>query len=557
MLREGRIDRREFIRKATALGLTLPAVSVLLAACGGGGGGSSEPSGATSAGDTSGETAPPAETTAGEPKPGGTLLFARNFEPESLDPMGPADNGSIFVRVQIFDTLVRQDPETQPLVGPGIAESWESSPDGLTWTFTLRDATFSNGDPVTADDVKFSLDRFMDPTINVNIPSLAYGFKSVDIVDPKTIQVTLEFPVGALLDNLSVFPASIVNKKLVEQDGEEHWKNPIGTGPFVLGEWVPGDHVTLTKNPNYWEAGLPYLDEIRFDYVADDNARLLRIQSGEADIVEGVPFTQIESLQGQEGFGLEVQTISRFEAVFINNRNAPLDDQNVRKALSLAVDKDALNAAVYGGVGEAANDMIPKGKFTADAATVPPYAFDLEQAKQLIAGSAGAGGFDATFIYPAGSSIHKELSTILQAQWAELGVNVKLEEVDQASLFDRYLAGDWDLAVPLVQFTADVPVNDEVALLFYDDNPDNAIAAFATGWKVPAELVQMTQAFVQGTTDDDRTAKYLEIQTLAMDQAPWVTLFFLPAVTAVGSQVQGFKTLLAAWWDLEDTWLDK
>lgn len=562
MLQEGRVGRREFLKRATALGLTLPAASVLLAACGGGGGGgaaeTTAPPTTAPAETPAGETTAPAETAAtGEPKPGGTLLFARNFEPASLDPMGPADNGSIFARVQIFDTLVRQDPETQPEPGPGIAESWESSEDGLTWTFKIRDAKFSNGDPVTIDDVKFSLDRFMDPEINVNIPSLAYGFKSVDIVDEKTIQVTLQFPVGALLTNLSVFPGSIVNKKLVEAQGDDHWKNPVGTGPFMLDEWVPGDHITLVKNPNYWESGLPYVDGIRFDYVPDDNARILRIQSGEADLVEGIPFTQIQSLQGQEGFALEIQTIARWEGIEVNHAKPPLDDANVRKALNLALDKDAINQAVYGAAAEIANDMIPKGQFTADPATVPPYAFDLAQAKQLISQSPASGGIDVTFVYPAGSSIHKELSTIVQAQWAEIGINVKLEEVDQASLFNRYLAGDWDLAVPLVQFTADVPVNDEVALLFYDDNPDNALRAFATGWKVPHELVSMTQKFAQGTSDDERATLYLDIQKLAMDQAPWVTLFFSPAVTAVGNQVQGFKTLLAAWWDLEDVWLNK
>jgi peptide/nickel transport system substrate-binding protein len=556
-LQAGMIGRREFLKRAMALGLTLPAASVLLAACGGGGGGATAAE--TSGGETapSGATGAPAETAAGEPTPGGTLIFARNFEPESLDPMGPADNGSIFVRVQIFDTLVRQDPETQPVVGPGIAESWESSADGLEWTFTIRDAKFSNGDPVTVDDVKFTLDRFMDPKINVNIPSLAYGFKSVDIVDEKTIKITLQFPVGALLTNLSVFPASIVNKKLVTEQGDDHWKNPVGTGPFILKEWVAGDHVTLAKNANYWEAGLPYLDEVRFDYVADDNARILRIQSGEADLVEGVPFSQIQSLQGQQGFALEIQTIARWEGIEVNHNKPPLDDINVRKALNLALDKDAINQAVYGAAAEIANDMIPKGQFTADPATVPPYPFDLDQAKQLIAQSPASGGIDVTFIYPAGSSIHKELSTIVQAQWGEIGVKVKLEEVDQASLFDRYLAGDWDLAVPLVQFTADVPVNDEVALLFYDDNPENALRAFATGWKVPHELVQMTQKFAQGTSDDERASLYLDIQKLAMDQAPWVTLFFAPAVTAVGNQVKGFKTLLAAWWDLEDVWLER
>jgi ABC-type transport system substrate-binding protein len=178
---------------------------------------------AVAAGGCGGDDAADAgETTAegdGTPTSGGILRFARNFETQSLDPMGPAENGSIFVRVQIFNTLVEADPDTLPDVGPGLAESWEQSDDGLRWTFTLRDAMFSNGDPVTAEDVKFSLDRFIDPTINVNIPTLAYGIEDIEIVDDKTVAVNLKHPVGALLENLSVFPASIVSKKLVEAEG--------------------------------------------------------------------------------------------------------------------------------------------------------------------------------------------------------------------------------------------------------------------------------------------------------------------------------------------------
>ena len=206
--------------------LTLLLAVVVAAGCSGGNGG-------WDSGDT--------ETSAdGTPKPGGVLTFARNFETQSLDPMGPADNGSIFVRVQILNTLVEADPDTLPDIGPGLAESWESSDDGLRWTFNLREATFSNGDPVTAEDVKFSLDRLIDPKINVNIPTLAFGIKDIEIVDDSTIAVNLEYRVGALLENLSVFPASIVSKKLVEAEGADHWKNPVGTGPLKNKESVPG-----------------------------------------------------------------------------------------------------------------------------------------------------------------------------------------------------------------------------------------------------------------------------------------------------------------------------
>ena len=550
--------RPSFGPRTLALLLCLVLASVALVAAGCGGDDDEPAAGTTDAATTdTGATTTADEEDAGEPQTGGALQFARDFETQSLDPMGPADNGSIFARVQIYNTLVEADPDTLPDVGPGIAESWEASEDGLTWTFHLREAQFSNGDPVTAEDVKFSLDRFIDPEINVNIPSLAFGIESVEIVDERTIQINLEHPVGALLDNLSVFPASIVNRAAVEADGDDHWRDPVGTGPFMVKEWVAGSHITLERNPNYWEEGKPYVDEVLMNYVADANARMLQIQSGEAHIAEGVPFSQIESLQSAEGFEIEITTVAAWEGVFLNHRKPPFDDVNVRKALNLAADKDAINAAVFGGVAEVANDMIPKGRFTAPPEEIPPYTFDLAEAQSLMAESSVPDGFAATFVYPAGSTLHQELATILQAQWAEIGVDVTLEEVDAGALFDRYLGGDWEIAVPLPHFTSDVTVNDEVATLFYDNNPDNVIRAFASGWDVPEEIVDMTQQAAQATEEEQRAELWPQVQQAVMDEAPWVTLFFTPSVTAVADDVHGFQTLPNAWWDLEDVWIEQ
>ncbi len=535
--------RRASSRRVLAL-LALLLVAFAVAAAGCTGDGDEE----TDADETAAEEE-------GTPTSGGVLQFARNFETQSLDPMGPADNGSIFVRVQIFNTLVEADPDTLPDVGPGLAESWEQSDDGLSWTFTLRDASFSNGDPVTAEDVKFSLDRFIDPEINVNIPTLAYGIESIEIVDDKTVTVNLKHRVGALLENLSVFPASIVSKRLVEEEGDEHWKNPVGTGPFKLKEWVPGSYIELERNENYWEDGKPYLDGVRFDYIADDNARVLKMQDGEADLLEGVPFSQIESLSDAGDFEVRVDDIVRWEGIFLNHKRKPFEDVRVRQALNYATDKEAIKAAVYGGVGEVANSMIPKGKYTAPADVVPAFDYDVDKAKELMA-EAAPEGIDATMLIPAGASHLRELATVVQSQWKEIGVTLSIEEVDGGALFDRYAAYDYDVAVPLVKFTSDVTVEDEVALLFFDTAESNALKGFFTGWIPPDSLFALTEQAAQGT-EEERQERWPQVQQAAMDEAPWVTLFFLPTVHGVQDYVKGFRVVPNGWWDLEDVWLEK
>lgn len=494
---------------------------------------------------------------AGGPQRGGTLTFARFFETQNLDPAGVADNGSIFVRVQIYNTLVEADPDTLPNVGPGIADEWSSSPDGMTWTFHIRDnARFSNGEPVTAEDVQFSLERFADPTISVNIPSLGVGVESVDIIDDQTVQVNLDRPVGAFLENISVFPASIINKAAVLAEGDDHWMNPLGTGPFKVKEWVPGSHITLERNEYYWEEGKPYLDEIRFDYIPDDNARILRIQGGDADLVEGVPWTQIPDLSLSEGFSIHVADIVRYEGVFLNHTIPPLGEIGVRQALNYATNKAAINEAVYGGVGEIANSMIPKALYHSDYDTLPAYFYDIEKAKELMAASSMPDGFDLAYIYPSGSTAHEQLGTILQADWAQIGVNLSIEEVDTGTLFgDRFFTMEYESGVPLPKFTSDVVVPDEVALLFYDKDPSNILAGFFTGWEIPDELERFTEEAAFTTDEAIRAELWPEVQRIAMEEAPWVTLFFLPTVHAVADHVEGFRVVPNGWWDLEDVWL--
>ena len=381
------------------------------------------------------------------------------------------------------------------------------------------------------------------------------GVESVDIIDDQTVQVNLDRPVGAFLENISVFPASIINKAAVLAEGDDHWMNPLGTGPFKLKEWVPGSHITLERNEYYWEEGKPYLDEIRFDYIPDDNARILRIQGGDADIVEGVPWTQVPDLQASEGFRIQVDDIVRYEGVFLNHTVPPLGEIGVRQALNYATNKAAINEAVYGGVGEIANSMIPKALYHSDYDTLPAYFYDLEKAQELMAASSMPDGFDLAYIYPSGSTAHEQLGTILQADWAKIGVNLSIEEVDTGTLFgDRFFTMEYESGVPLPKFTSDVVVPDEVALLFYDKDPSNILAGFFTGWEIPDELERVTEEASFTNDEAIRAELWPEAQRIAMEEAPWVTLFFLPTVHAVADDVEGFRVVPNGWWDLEDVW---
>src|SRR5215813_9438391 len=204
-------------------------------------------------------------------KRGGTIVLARPEEPLSFNPYTQGDNGSIYAIVQVCDQLIEAGP-TGTELKPGLAESWDVSPDGLTYTFKLRSAKFSDGSPVTIDDVVFSLNKLNDP-------SAAYQFlmkpvKTIEKVDDSHVKVTLKEPYAPFLSVMSVFASSIVKKSVFEASPDDFASKPVCSGPFKVQSYERGTKVVLVKNPNYWDVGadgqpLPYLDEVDLLNVPD------------------------------------------------------------------------------------------------------------------------------------------------------------------------------------------------------------------------------------------------------------------------------------------------
>jgi peptide/nickel transport system substrate-binding protein len=529
--------QQELTRKQALLrfgaGASLLSLSGLLAACGGGGG---EGQGTI--------------TSQGEVKKGGRFSMARNEEPLSLDPIIPSDNGSIWVIYQMFDQLTTVNEDSSG-VAPSLAERWEISPDGTIYTFTIRQGvTFHDGSPMTIEDVVFSLERVFDPKGS----GYSFLFGTVDrveAVDDTNIQITLKEPFTPLLDNLNVFPASIVPKAALEADAEGFAQNPIGTGPFKLQEFAKGRHVHLVKHDKYWKEDRPHLDEVLIPYVTDDNTRILRVQGGEVDAAVAIPYAQIDQLDAQDDIDVQIEELFRFDGMWLNHAESPLDDVKVRQALNYATDKEAMLKSIYFDKVEIANHMMPKMKYWRD--DVEAYPYDPERAKALIAESKAPDGFRLPIVTPTGDVIIQQIAQIIKEAYAEIGVDVQITNLDIGTAYTNFSSFNYTAGANWY-ITSDVPGPDELAAIQFDYSAASGTKSFFTNYNSERATQLVNEA---GRGDDAaREEAFGDLQQLVMDDAVLVALFFTPARTALRSHVRDFKTVKTAWWRLEDVWLD-
>lgn len=482
--------------------------------------------------------------------PGGTLRMARDQEATSLVPWDSPGNGNIFSQENIFDHLVDQLPSS-PDVQPALAESWEVSPDALTYTFHIRQGVrFSNGDPLTMDDIKWSLDRMIDPKIDASWAFLMDDIKGFEVVDDSTIKMVMKKVNASVLYTLSLPGGGIASKKAFDSMGETAFaQNPIGTGPFAVDKWTLGQDLLLRKNPYYWKAGKPSFDAVDFIIVKDDNARMLKIQSGEADIAQTVPFSQAKTIDAADGISVKVEPYVVLDSVWLNNAAKPLDEKSVRQALNYATPKDVINEVVFDGLGTPQNSMISTGLRYWDP-SVPAYPYDIEKAKQLLATSSVPNGFDLPILVDGKDTLSEQTVEILQAEWAKIGVNVDIQKLDGSVIDDRYWKGDYMARMyPPSAISSDIPDDSEQAaiMLAYGEQWHS----FGTNYKSDEATKIVNEAV--GTVDGARReALYHKLQRLGMEDAPQVAMIFAPTVTAVSDRIGNFQTLTPGWWRLED-----
>jgi peptide/nickel transport system substrate-binding protein len=537
------------MRKTGAIVTSGVALVLLLAACGG--------SGSTHASLAGSGGVSKSAACQATPVKGGNLVYERQAATLTLDPLNPKNgNGDIFAYNQIYSGLVRSDPtgQTNNIV-PSLAERWTVSNDGKTYTFYLRPGIkFSNGQPVTADDVAWTLNRFGNPKINAIMAAVAGGFGHASVVNNTTVKVQLTRPVAAFLYDISIWPAFILPKNLVEKEGAAFYNHPVGTGPFMVQNFVKGSYITFVRNPYYWETGKPYLNSVRYNFVSDSNTRILAVESGSAQELDVVPFSQVSTLRSNKSITVQSAKVPLFLGLWMNHARKPFADQNVRKAIQYSIDRPLINKEIFDNLGTVPNSVLMSFAMDASDSTVKPYPYDVTMAKSLMAKSAFPHGFSTTLTYPSGTDFYEQLALTLQQELGVIGIKVKLITQDTATVTNDWFTRAYDMIFPFASFTSDITVPDEYADFLA--NWGNGFMGFESNWRDPA-INQAVLKFESTLNQSSRLQQWAQIQQSLMNVTPVMNVLSLPFVNAHRSNVCGTYLDGLGSDHLEYTWIAK
>lgn len=407
---------------------------------------------------------------AGQPKRGGLLVRLMNQagDAPSFDLHQESTSATTESAGPMYDNLIMFNPIKPDEIVPDLAHKWDLSPDGKTYTFYLnKDVKFHNGNALTAGDVKFTLERVMEPPKGVVSPrrDAFSAISGIDTPDDYTVRINLKRPNPSLLPNLAQGWMAIYDKEWMEAKGQDAAKKEfMGTGPFRLKEYIRGTSMEVERNPNYWVEGKPYLDGIKTMVVPDPNTRLAAFKTGQV-MYHALEVSDFKTLQQEMGDKLDFFTQGSlgFGSLYMNTKRKPYDDPRVREALNLVVDRNAAIQILAQGDAEHGGYMMPSGPWSLSQEEIvkfPGYGkdktADLEKAKKLLAEAGLSAGWNAT-ILTRNSQSYLDLSVFIIDQLKKVNVSAEVKPVETAQAYDIARKADYDLLTWSHGFALDDP----------------------------------------------------------------------------------------------------
>jgi len=460
---------------------------------------------------------------------GNVLRMGLNSEVLTLDPIKTVYGPDIIIQGIMFSRLLRANADRSEVLG-GLAETMEISDDGLTYTYHMAEAHFSDGSPITAEDAAFSLTRLRFQKDSAYVAPFD-AISEVKAADAKTVIVTLSRRFTPFVTLPELWNAGIVPKADVEKKGDEEFaRNPVSSGPFRLVEWRQGDRVILEKNPTYYRAGLPHLDGVELIYVPDDNTRLSMLQAGDLDMMIGVPAPRVQEMIDLS-FRAQPETSSVTNCLLINHAAEPFNDLKVRQAVNAAIDRAAIAETVTSGFASPASSVMAPALdfFNAD---LPVPTRDVGKAKALLA-EAGKEGLAFELMVSAGIVDDERSAVLIQSQCAEAGITVNISKVDSTQQWTRLTEGEYQATLGW----------------WYNEtrDPDSALRWAVCGtcgnqsYFTRFDNARVNELIEIGSAETDeakRRATYAELQQITYDEVSYVPLYYPPYFNAYSTRVQ-------------------
>ncbi len=483
------------------------------------------------------------------------LRIANQGEPETLDPQKTSTVVESNVLRNLFEGLVVMDPKGN--VAPGVAASWNASEDGVTYTFHLRDAKWSNGDPVTASDFVFSLRRIEEPKTKSQYAEVLYPIKNaeevntgkaepaalgVKAIDPKTLEITLKAPTPYFLQLLTHQTTLPVNEKAIAAFGDE-WVKPgkmVSNGAYMLADVKPSAYIKLVKNPQYWDASKVTIDTVMFDPSEDRAAVLKRYRAGEFDIVYGdLPNDQLAWLKQNMPKELHIAPYAGVYYYTFNTTKPPLNDQRIRQALTMAINREVLVEKITLAGEFPAYGFVPDSiaNYTSQKVSWAKLSQDQKEAEALkLIKEAGYGPEKPLKLQLAynTSENHKKIAVAIAAMWKKLGVEVDLVNTELKVHYANLRQGDFQ--VGRAGWIADYNDAQNFLFLHQSSTKQQNYSKFSN----PEYDKLMDQAST--TNDVQKRAQLMEqAETILLKELPVLPIYFYVSRNLVSTKVKGWE----------------
>ncbi len=452
----------------------------------------------------------------------GTLVVVQEAEPVGLDLMQSSIQTTMSVCYNIHDTLFH--PQEDATVLPALAEKWEKV-DPLTWKITLRkDAVFHNGEPVNAAAVKFSYDRINSEELKSPNKGKLSAFTELNVIDDHTFTIKTAQPYAPGLYMLGYYLPIVPPKYTQEVGNEKYNTDPVGSGPYRLKKWARGNEIVLEAFDKYY-GPKPAYETVIFKANPEEASRIAALETGEADVISGVPVHQRKKIL-ESGKAYLTPQMGDMHYLGINTYEAPFDDVRVRQALNYAIDKALINQALFDGKAIICAGPISPRTFGHNP-DLKPYAYDPAKAKALLKEAGHADGIDVRLAYPTYMSQIQEQAEAIAANMTKAGFRVTLEPFERAVMWERYKGKQHQL---YIYWWDDAPEPDRYMYsLFHSTSRDYY-------YKNPA----VDDLLDKGRTIMDRAERakvYAQIDEILYKDCPWAYLYVVPEVFGVANNV--------------------